>query len=149
MARETKTKTITGKKVMVTQFPALDAARKKTKLLKMLLAGGASINMDSEIDYLLIAKVLIGSLDKLGDDYSEFLFRLFACTLIDGDDMSDETMFNEMFAGNLVFMYKVIGFILEANYSDFLSVKGIGKKAKAAVKEALGTVESEQEENEQ
>lgn len=127
---ETKEKTIDGRSVMVTQFPGRRALFFKTRLIKLL---GPSISQVftsknlKELDLSILSSAfekLSESLDE--DSFVRFVLDLLQCTRLDGQEIKDN-VFDVEFAGNLLFMYKILWFTLEANYGSFFGEGGIGK----------------------
>jgi hypothetical protein len=142
----TRRKVINSKAVTVTQFPGMEGLRIWTKLIKMLgpslstmgkALGG--IDLSGGIDQIKFENILSsGSIDfdKLFSSISEaimqadleesiveeMVLRILSCTKVEGKEI-DISVFNYIFAGNYGFLFKVIAFVLEVNYSNFLGGK--------------------------
>lgn len=137
---ETKHKSIDGKRVTVSQFPARRALALKIKLLKLF--GPALAQMLGKVKSLTGGKLLDGSLDEFSpaidkltaamepDQFVDLVMELLAMTRI--DDKEATSNFDMDFAGNLPFMYKVLFFVLEVNFGNFFGKSGIGKWASQA-----------------
>lgn len=135
-----KTKTIDGIEFTVAPFPALEALRFKSYLLKTLgpaFAEAADIfksvggNADADISGNSLCSVvekLTANLDEEG--FVALVKRMFKFTTAKGktadgnplvaqfgDDF--ESNFNRVFAGRLFSIYPVMLLVLEANYPDF------------------------------
>ena len=137
MSIETKNKTIDGREVMVTQFPGRRALSYKTRLLKLLgpsvveMFSGVKLEsvevLSSDFDLSIISKAFDKLAEKLDEsEFVKFVLELLQCTRVDGKEITPEYFDNE-FAGNLLFMYKVLWFTLEVNYGSFFGQGGIGK----------------------
>jgi hypothetical protein len=57
---------------------------------------------------------------------TELIFRLVKGTRINGQEVSKPELFDVTFQGNLGFLFNVIKFILENNFSSFIRGSGIG-----------------------
>jgi hypothetical protein len=140
MPTQTKSKTIGGHNVSVTTHPALRANALKVRLIKLLGVSLANLLFKtivkaqtgklslkdllaedfSVIDLPSAVEALCDRIDPA--DYNNLVLEIMALTTIDSTDVSKEENFNEMFAGNFLFMYKVIGYVLEVNFGDFLAL---------------------------
>jgi hypothetical protein len=144
-ASDVKRKKIDGKDIIVTPFMGFVSLKYQSRLVKMIgpafggLANKAKAldnSADSIID--IVGTALNGLAESIDEDkFSEFMLELHSQTRIDGSEVNTET-FNNVYAAHLSTMYKVIAFILEVNYSDFLGDGAFGKllqksKQKSAV----------------
>jgi len=127
---ETKTREIGGSEYEVTQFPAMEALRIKTRLAKMILPSIGEISQggaDQEINYEAISHAIAAFADNLNEkEFTELVTRLLKNTSADGKPMYHngqllDSTFDEAFAGNLMNLYKVLAFVLEVNYPDFFA----------------------------
>lgn len=145
---ESKDKKIDDLNVTVTQFGARRGLKLKVKLLKIF--GPALVKMVEGLDLGSDKKFTLENdvdLDKLGDGVKLLFERvdedqtlalveeILADTKIstpDGKITSEDIakVFDMVFSGNYLTMYKVVGFALEVNYGSFFGEGGIGKIAK-------------------
>ena len=126
---EVKEKTINGSKYTTTQFPAMRALRLQTKLIKLLGPSLACVfssydqkNPDKNLAEAI--KMLADVLDE--DTFEKLVLEILQMTRKSGFELKKENIDSE-FAGNLNELFKVIQFVLEANFSDFFSEEGIIK----------------------
>lgn len=132
MAIETKEKAIDGKRVTVTQLPARRALKLQTKLVKLLgssvaaLVSGSKGSMTMELDPTTLAVAMEKLADHLDEEqFAQLVREVLQSTRVDNQELND-AVFDLLFAGNFLFMYKVIGFTLQVNYGDFFGEGGIG-----------------------
>jgi hypothetical protein len=151
--REPKTKEIDGIPFSVTPFPAIEAFKLKSYLIKKFAPAFSQVLgmlnsipkngnfLDIKFDSDIITKAvkeLILQLDE--NDFMELLRRLMqnvcARTSVDGKALElyftkdrFEASLDIIFSGNLFTVYPVLLFVLEANYPDFFKkAGGIGGK---------------------
>jgi hypothetical protein len=124
----TKEKTIDGRSVMVTQYPGRRSIEYKARLLKLVgpslartLAGAEGFSFEAIVPAL---DAFIEILDP--KTFVSFLLELFCSTRIDGKEITDQ-VFDDEFAGDMMFLYRVLWFTLEVNYKSFFDKAGIGK----------------------
>lgn len=148
--REPKTKKIDGIQFSVTPFPAIEAFKLKSYLIKKFAPAFSQILgmlnsipedgnfLDIKFDSDIITKAvkeLIIQLDE--NEFADLLRRLLhnvcAKTNVDGKDLelyftkdTFETSLDIIFSGKLFTVYPVLLFVLEANYPDFLGKVGGG-----------------------
>lgn len=134
---QTKEKTIDGKLIAVTQFPARHGFKIKARLAKLLgpaLASAAAAVQGGNKGSLLEADVdiaalgaavstLVASLDS--DSTLDLVMGMLTSTRMDGKEVTD-SVFDMEFAGNYATLYKVLAFVVEVNYGDFFGKGGIG-----------------------
>ncbi len=147
---ETTTRHIDGYVFETSQFPARRAFKYQTRLIKILapLAGllgnvkigdtqkkskinSHKVNKESDVDSLLDKDI---DFSKLGDfaisldeeKTMDFVMELLSTTRIDDKEIT-ESVFDLEFAGRIDLVYKVLIFVLEANYKSFFVNGGIGK----------------------
>lgn len=131
---ETKTKKIDGKEVMVTQFPAFEGLRIKSKLMKTIGPAVAALlgevknsfnPKDAEFNISGCIELLVEKLDE--NETPELIERLLTSTRINGREVTRD-VFNMEFAGNYQTLYNIIAFVLQVNhFFDFLltgNIKG-------------------------
>jgi hypothetical protein len=132
---KTRTETINGKVISVTQLPARRAIQLKARLLKLLAPsfgalfdGGATGRKLSTID---IQPVTLGkAMEKLAETlepavFESLIFDTLAGTKIDNQDITP-AMFDLTFGGDLLFLYKVVWFSLRVQFEGFFGEGGIG-----------------------
>ena len=140
-----KTKEIDGKVFAVTPFNALQAIKLQAKLLKLIgpsmggLLDGKSVD-DLQNQEINIKGALSGLFDRLDENSLVDLIKFcFARTTLEYegkmlqlDNMSSPS-FDLAFRGTFATVYKVLWFVIEVNYPDFLAIAGdIGSKIKTA-----------------
>jgi hypothetical protein len=134
MSIETKERTIDGRKVMVTQFPARKGLQYLTRLTKLVgpalgsLAKGFSptAGIDSTLAKISIDVAITALVERLDENETvDLVLLLLAFTRLDGKEIGEE-MFDIEFAGNYLLMSKILGFVLEVNYASFFGEGGIG-----------------------
>jgi hypothetical protein len=125
---ETKEKTIDGVTVMVTQFPGRLSLTNKARLIKLIGPSIARIfSSDGGFSFDMLTDAIDALITRLDpSEFTRFVLDLLKCTRLDGREITD-TEFDTAFAGNMPFMYKVLGFTLEVNYGSFFGEGGIGK----------------------
>ena len=140
MPVESKTKIIEGRTVTVTQFPALLALNLQTRLIQILGESFITIEMADETSLSARIELAVISLcNKIQPEVLQALFlELLQCTRVAGTmkvagvsqkynvEINTEG-FETAFAGNLLFMYKVLAYVLEVNFGDFLALGDIAK----------------------
>ena len=139
---QSKHKVIDGVEYTVTQFPARRGFKLKLTLAKKLLPGmsrlldtGAPISslMDTDVSGGNVVTARQSALESVNEEEAiSLIMELLSMTRRStkegrgGVEMTAELIDIE-YAGNYLALYKVLGFVLEVNYSDFF--KGIGKAA--------------------
>ena len=132
MSVETKDKVIDGKKITVTQFPGRKALFYKVKLIKLFGSSiGAMLAQAKGLTAQIDMSVFAAAMDKLATtidegEFTRFVLELLQLTRVDNVPIT-EASFDMEFAGNLLFMYKILWFTLEVNYGSFFGENGIGK----------------------
>ena len=121
MGVQTKDRVINDSKYEVTQFTARRALRLQARLLRV--AGPAvgkvanARGLDESLDLGAIVSELVDRLDE--KEVESLVMDLLSCTRRDGIELTAEA-FDLAFAGNLFEVVKVIGFVLQVNYGDFI-----------------------------
>lgn len=131
-----KDKVIDGARYTVTQMTARQALRMQAKLIKLLgpcmsEALLACMGKNESDGFSRAIMALANSLDERSFD--GLMFELLQGVRKEGVELTEGNI-NLEFAGALNTMYKVIGFVLEANYADFLEEGGIIKMLMSAIK---------------
>lgn len=136
MGIKVKEQTIDDKKIMVTQFGGRRSVKINTKLIRMVtgiigpvLPALSSIKdensiSDIDIDIVSLSKSLVNQLDE--DKTYNLIRELTSQTRIDNRELDDQ-LFDDIFAGNLSLLYKIIAFVIKVNWGDFLALGSIGK----------------------
>ena len=143
-----KSKEIDGKTFVVTPFNALEAMKLQVKLAKIFgpALGGliSEKGLDSDVDISKgIMTLFMGIDDNVVLDIIRTAFKKTECEMYVDDKRILYTLsnpnsadFDTVFRGTLMTLYKVIWFVVEVNYPDFLELTaGIGDKAKAVFSE--------------
>lgn len=136
MAVKTRDTTIDGHTVKVTQHPGRRALRLKSRLVKLLAPSIGTIIqqkvekgknlLDQEVDMTKIGEAVIALADKLDpDDFENLILEILVSTRVDGKEIN-EAAFDDLFAGEMSLMYKVVFFALQTNFGDFFVSGGIG-----------------------
>lgn len=148
MALETKEKQIGEHIVLVTTLTATRAVKLQVKLVKLLgpSFGALFSSLDlkkikagkfteSDIKLEMISTAFEKLSDKLDpDEFDALLFQILANTKVDGKDVSSAVVFNSVFTGELMLMYRVLLFSLEVQFSNFFEESGIGTLLKSVKK---------------
>lgn len=126
---EVKEKEIDGAKYMVTQMTARQALKMQAKLIKLLGPCVSElitcfVSKDKENGLSKVVTALATQLDD--KTFDQLVFELLTNVRKNGFELNESSI-NLEFAGALNTLFKVIGFVLEANYSDFLADGGIIK----------------------
>lgn len=126
---ESKEKQINGSIYLVTQMTARRALRMQARLFKLLgpalaeMAIFAAKNKDNED--ACIPKCLMLLADQLDDkSFDELMVELLNGVRKDNVELTSGKIDLE-FAGNLDTLYRVAQFVIEVNFSDFFSERGI------------------------
>lgn len=133
---KTEEQEIDGLRVSVTQFPAMYAFRLLARLAKSVGPAFSTLSaagMDAELE--TIAPQLAAALTTLDPDECDRLaVEVLKCTSVWDDgkkiELADKARIDQVFSGRILTMFKVLGFALRVNFSDFAA--GIGKQAPAA-----------------
>lgn len=107
---EVKSKQINGHTYQCTLFPAKAGYLKGMKIGKIFAFGLEGLN-----EYSIVA--IIDAMIETDKDGS-FILDMFSLTIRDGMSIN-ETVFNQIFAGNYQEMVEALTFIIESNFSDF------------------------------
>lgn len=81
--------------------------------------------MNLDIDFTQFSEAIESLAEKSPDELFQFVMEALSSTFIN-EKVIDKPSFDMHFAGNMVFLYKVLWFTLEANYGDFFAVVGSG-----------------------
>ena len=118
-------KTINGKAVEVTAFPARFGLKLQVKLVKTIFPLiGLSQDVSSQ-DNSQVINNLATSLSSLQDDQvEELVLQLLSNTVLDSKTVGEAHHFDIVFSADYGMLFDVIKFVLEVNYSSFLSKIG-------------------------
>jgi hypothetical protein len=128
---ETKEKTIDGRRVTVSQFPARKALTLKVKLIKLfgpslaqLFGGPKKMSLNSSIEEMAPAiEKLSATLEP--EQFLDLVLEMLTMTRVDGREVVPN--FDMEFTGNLLFVYKIAWYVIEVNYGNFFGPNGIGR----------------------
>ena len=144
-------KEIDGLTFTVTQFPGGRAARIWARLVKLIgeplgalvqgfaASGSASLNAIPDISGTV--KKLVDNLDA--PTFEGLVKELLASTAVQGvgpdgnqraGNLSENNLFDAVFAGRMALMFKVIAFVLQENYGDFFGMFAALQPAASATK---------------
>ncbi len=147
--KTTEDREIDGIKWTVTQFPATEGFKilvKVTKIIGPLIATtvGKTESLSSLMDMDTKNLNLDGAITLLLDSLTEsetniFIKRLMAHTIVNGVSVVDT--FDITFQGKYATLFKVLKFIMEVNYKDFLDEIGLSEilKSKQTPLQAVST----------
>lgn len=129
---ETKEKTIDGKLVSVSQFPARRALHLKIRLIKLLgpsLAQLLAKTKNKKVDLNASLEEFTPAIEKLTaaldpDVFVDLVLELLSMTRVGGREVVP--LFDTEYAGNLMFVYKMVWWVLEVNFGNFFGQNGIG-----------------------
>ena len=131
---ETKKKIIDGSEFMVRQYGARLGGRIKIRIAKLVGPALATM-MDAKKDQQstnvqpeILEKALTTFMEGLSaEDYDSLIMQMIPGYVWKDEKEITEKTFDSEFAGNYSTLYKLLWFILEVNYGDFLELIGIGK----------------------
>lgn len=148
MGIEKREKVIDGHTVVVVQFGGRLGFTTKLRILKMLspavsgTLAGIKVNSFSDLLNVMEAKM---DFSKIGDSVEKLMMSsdeektlnliltLVSSTRIDGKDLSQSNVFDDIFSANYKFLYKVLFFVLEVNYGNLFTMGNIGNLVKEIV----------------
>ena len=113
---ETREKLIDGATYLVTQLPARRAIKLQTKLIKLL--GSLFISNDSTSFQSML-------LNLNENDFEALCMEMIQGVRKNNVELTPAT-FDLEFAGDMAGLYKLLFFIVEVNFSNFLELVGIG-----------------------
>lgn len=141
MALKKSEKTIDGHSVSTVAFPGREGFKIKAKLFRLIGPALSSIGeITPDIKGLLNKEISAGMVGAMvgkllenvdADDTLAFVFRLLQFTEVDNRPAFNEQVFDEIFSHNFKFLYKILFFVLEANYGDFFGAGGISSMFKS------------------
>jgi len=134
MARESKTKTIDGEQYTFYQINPRQSMKCLTRIIK-LIGGPMGLGMDTngldnskDIEDILGSNVNIGVIvsgicDRLDDDNVEYIIDTLLSQTIHKGKGEVSKSFDELFAGKLPHLFKVVFAAMEVEYGDFFGGK--------------------------
>jgi hypothetical protein len=141
MGISAKDKEIDGHRIIVTSFGGRLGFQLKLQLLKTIGPGIAGLvsALPYNISASDIKKLATTHLDlsKIGSGIQSLLeqadegktldliLRLLQCTRVDGKDLSNPLLFDDVFAEEFGLMYKVILFVVEVNWGSLFKMGSI------------------------
>jgi len=130
-----ESKIIDGKTFIIDPMGAMSALKLKVELvgvfapaLSSLISNGGNVSLDSEADINGAIETLFMSLDenKFESLSKKLMVRANVC--FEGNPqmqpLTNDKNFDYAFQQNLITFYKVVWFILQVNYKDFLGKMG-------------------------
>lgn len=133
----TETRMIDGYSIAVSQLPAMQALKMSARLGKLLggpmskALGTLDVSDLKTADMAVIGGALLSLFESLDENELERLVKTFlqAATL-DGKPFLQ--VMEAVLAGQVLTIYKALGFALEVNYKDFFAgLAGLGARVKA------------------
>ena len=160
---QTREKVIDGKQIVVLTHPGRRLNQLKVRLVKLLgitllralatlldsakpsqgsnlIKNAAAKFMESDIRLSEVALAFESMEQKLEpSEYESLIMEILAFASIKQGEkatpLCDAKVFDDVFAGNMLFMYKIIAFVIEVNFGDFFAVA-----ATSLMKDAAGSV---------
>tara|TARA_R100001480_G_scaffold7635_3_gene15595 strand:- start:163 stop:582 length:420 start_codon:yes stop_codon:yes gene_type:complete len=116
------TKELSGVNVEVTKFPGRYGLGLKMRLMKIILPMIPKNEEDQGNMLDAISKALT---DYTDDTIIDLVLELLNLTIVDNKPVGEEIHFDIVFSGDYGFLYEVLQFVLEVNYSSFLEMIGM------------------------
>lgn len=132
---QSKEKTIDDVAVRITEFAARRKLLLQIKLVKLVGpaigaaagAGKGGIGFDAKIGTEAIGPAIQKLADAMDpESFFQLAMELLQDTWVNGKEIKTNAQFDAAFEHSLVFLFKVLGFSLEVNFSDFFGKGGIG-----------------------
>ena len=126
---ETKTKVINGNEYMVRQYGARLGGRIKVRLAKLIGPALTSFfDQKSGLTEPAAVEKAIGIfLDNLSvEEYDSLVMQMIPNYVWKNEKEITEKNFDMEFAGDYASLYKLLWFIIQVDYQDFLEMGGIG-----------------------
>lgn len=123
MSREAQNKFVNGHEWEVYPWDAMHGLKMQARLAPIVRAAVGSANGD--IMDMDVAQVVSGLLEAIDQEETPRLIRdMMHGVRVDGQDMSMDRPFNEMFAANYGELYQGLWFVVEVNFGDLFSMAG-------------------------
>lgn len=127
---EVKEKMINGDNYVVTQLPARRAIKLKAKLIRLfgpvlaqIFISDSDEDVSGKTKLVKAVEVFASHLDE--NVFENLIVEILAGVRKNGIELTPPTIDLE-FAGDMATLYQVIFFVIEVNFSNFLSLFGIG-----------------------
>ena len=124
MARDAQRKVINGHEWEVYPWDAMHGLKMQARLAPVVKSAlGAAEGSDlMDMD---VSKVVDGLLGAIDDESTPKLIRdMMHGVRVDGQDMSMDRPFNDMFAANYAELYQGLWFVVEVNFGDLFTMAG-------------------------
>ena len=124
MARDAQRKVINGHEWEVYPWDAMHGLRMQARLAPVVKSAiGAAEG--SDLMGMDVSKVVDGLLGAIDDESTPKLIRdMMHGVRVDGQDMSMDRPFNDMFAANYAELYQGLWFVVEVNFGDLFTMAG-------------------------
>lgn len=122
MAVKTESKTIGGKTISVTQWPATKAIEMQVKLLSALK--GYTVDLLELEDDAQIIRMLQIAMSVAGEGFIPMVKEFVLAAAIDGKTITNAGIDIE-YSGDLTRMFLTFAFVAQTNYQDFFGI-GLG-----------------------
>lgn len=133
---ETKERKIGELNISVTPWPARKAFKNQIMLGKVFgpslrelgaaIKGATDTGIDSDADFSMIGQAFANLFEHLSESEAESVLKKLTDGVLVNNVEPTPEQFDTYFAGDMMGIYKVIGFVLEVNYGSFLEKSGIG-----------------------
>ena len=124
MGREAQTKVINGHEWEVYPWDAMHGIRMQARLAPVVQAALGSTK-GSDLMNMDVAEVVSGLLGAIDDERTPKLIRdMMHGVRVDGQDMSMDRPFNDMFAANYGELYQGLYYVLQVNFEDLFTMAG-------------------------
>lgn len=145
---------IDGFKITTVNFDGRSGIRYQVKLIKILGPGVAKVVfsfiktsgkdvkllnlLNTEFDLSVVGDGISNLLSTMDEDSTfELVMNLVSTTRVDGKELSNTAVFDDLFAGNYGLLYKILAFVLEVNFGNLFNMDGIGRQLKEAESNSL------------
>lgn len=146
---------IDGFKITTVNFDGRSGIRYQVKLIKILGPGLAKVVfsfiktsgikdvkllnlLNTEFDLSVIGDGISNLLTTMDEDSTfELVMNLVSTTRVDGKELSNTAVFDNLFAGNYGLLYKILAFVLEVNFGNLFNMDGIGRQLKETESNSL------------
>ena len=129
--RKTKQKEISGNTYIVQMWGARKAALTKVYILNLIAKNVKGIDLDGATNEEAGIKVLMGILSAIDETKADTLIdRILQGVSVNTGDEHAELLdvMDDLLAGKISDLYKILYFVLEVNYPDFLGEEGLAGK---------------------
>lgn len=124
MARDAQTKIINGHEWQVYPWDAMHGLRMQARLAPLMKAAVAGAHGGDVLD-MDVSAVLNGVFDQIDDQRTPQLIRdMLHGVRVDGQDVSMDRPFNDLFAANYAELYQGLWFVINVNLGDLFQMAG-------------------------